>query len=344
MATSSAAPDATSPGESAQTLALIERLKLMMLRRDAGGIQGRDVHLKMHGLMRAEFSVPPDLPPELRVGLFATPATYHAWVRFSNSANEIKSDAKGDIIGIGIKLMGVPGRKMLDKQADAPTHDLILISAPNFPSRTAGEFDALVAAVIGNLWAKLSYFVTHPRVAWMLLSTMVKHANVLQIPYFSAVPYAFGDPAATPSARLAVKYVALPRVPQPDRVPFDPPGNYLREAAARQLARGEAVFDFCVQFQRDAASMPIEDPSRAWSLALSPPRRVASLRILQQTFDTPEIDACGENLSYTPWHCLAEHQPLGEINHARRLIYETLSELRHERNHVPRSEPSDWQV
>ena len=245
---------------------------------------------------------------------------------------------------VGIKLMGVPGRKMLDTQADAPTHDFILISAPNFPSRTPGEFDALVAAVIGNLWHKLSYFVTHPRVAWMLLSTMVKHANVLQIPYFSAVPYAFGDPAATPSARLAVKYVALPRVAQPDSVPIDPPGNSLRDAAARQLARGEAVFDFCVQFQRDEDSMPIEDPSRAWSLALSPPRRVASLRILQQTFDTPEIDARGENLSYTPWHCLAEHQPLGEINHARRLIYETLSELRHERNHVPRTEPSDWQV
>lgn len=327
-----------------QTAALIERLRRMMEKRDQGGLQRRDVHVKTHGLMRAEFTVLPDLPPELSVGLFAKPATYRAWVRYSNSANEIKSDAKGDIIGMGIKLMGVAGTKLLATEADARTHDFILISAPNFPSRSPGEFDALVAAVIGSLWDKLAYFVTHPRVAWMLLTTMVKHANVLQIPYFSAVPYAWGEVAAAPTAALAVKYVALPCGPLGDRIPFDPPGDYLRQAAKRQLTQRDVEFDFCVQFQRDEACMPIEDPSRTWALALSPPRRVASLRILQQDFDTPEIDAYGENLSYTPWHCLAEHQPLGGINQARRLIYETLAALRHDKNHARRAEPENWEV
>jgi hypothetical protein len=327
-----------------QTAALVERLRRMMEARDQGDIQRRDVHVKAHGLMRAEFTVAADLPPELRVGLFAKPATYRAWVRYSNSANEMKSDAKGDIIGMGIKLMGVPGAKLLDSEADARTHDFILITAPSFPSSTPGEFDKLVAAVIGSLWDKLMYFVTHPRVAWMLMTTMVKHTNVLQIPYFSAVPYAWGAPATTPTAPLAVKYVALPRGPLTDSVPFDPPGDYLRQAAKRQLQQGSAEFDFCVQFQRDDDCMPIEDPSRAWSLALSPPRRVASLRILQQAFDTPEIDAYGERLSYTPWHSLAEHRPLGEINRARRLIYEALSTLRHDKNHTPRVEPDDWEV
>ena len=324
------------PGEAAETQTLIDRLRTMMSARDRGGTQGRDVHVKMHGVMRAEFTVAGDLPPDLRVGLFAQPATYKAWVRFSNSANAVKPDGKGDIRGMAVKLMGVPGRKVLDGEADGSTHDLILISAANFPSRTPGQFDALVAAVIGSLWDKLSYFLTHPGVAWMLFTTMVKHANVLQIRYFSAVPYGFGA--------LAVKYVATPRVATPDAMPFNPAENFLREVAAAQLSKGEAVFDFAVQFQRDEASMPVEDPSRAWSLALSPPRKVASLRILQQKFDTPAIDSFGENLSFTPWHCLPEHRPLGAINRARKVVYETLSSWRHNANQVPRREPADWEM
>ena len=136
----------------------------------------------------------------------------------------------------------------------------------------------------------------------------------------------------------------MPRVDEPDVVPFNPPANFLREAAAAQLAREDAVFDFAVQFQRDADSTPLEDPSRAWSLANSPPRKVATLRILQQLFDTPEIDSYGENLSFTPWHCLPEHRPLGAINRARWTVYETLSAFRHEANKAPQSEPTDWKV
>jgi|BarGraIncu00222A_1022003.scaffolds.fasta_scaffold19192_2 hypothetical protein len=324
------------PDEAVETKRLIDRLRDMMSARDRGGTQGRDVHVKMHGVMRAEFTVAGDLPPDLRVGLFAQPATYKAWVRFSNSANAVKPDAKGDIRGMAIKLMGVPGRKLLQAEADGGSQDLILISAANFPSSTPGQFDALVAAVIGSLWDKLWYFLTHPRVAWMLLTTMVRHANVLQIRYFSAVPYAFGA--------LAVKYVATPRVATPKPMPSSPPDNFLRQVAAAQLDKGDAVFDFAVQFQRDEASMPIEDPSRAWSLALSPPRKVATLRILQQAFDTEAINAFGENLSFTPWHCLPEHRPLGGINRVRKLIYETLSAFRHDANHAPQREPVDWHV
>jgi hypothetical protein len=323
------------PREQAEIDALIERLRSMMAARDAGGTQRRDVHVKTHALVRAEFSVL-DLPPELRVGLFARPGTYKAWVRFSSSANTVNRDHKGDIRGMAIKLMGVPGRKMLTSQAEAATHDFVLISAPNFPSRTPGQFDALVAAVLGSVWGKLRYFVTHPRVAWMLLTTMVKHANVLQIPYYSAVPYAFGA--------LAAKYVAIPRVDTFDAMPSNRSANFLRDACAQQLSKGEWLFDFAVQFQRDEATMPIEDPSRAWSLELSPPHVVATLRILQQSSESEAIDAQNERLSFTPWHCLPEHRPLGAINRARRAIYETLSQFRHEANQVPWTEPVDWNV
>jgi hypothetical protein len=112
----------------------------------------------------------------------------------------------------------------------------------------------------------------------------------------------------------------------------------------RDLARGDAVFDFCVQFQRDEACMPIDDPFRPWSLALSPPRKLATVRILPQVFDTDAIRSYGENLSFTPWHCLPEHLPLGALNRTRRAVYDTLSTYRRERNLAPRAEPTGWDV
>jgi hypothetical protein len=318
--------------------ALIERMRHLVSARDkAAAVHKRDVHIKMHGLVRAEFTVADNLPPELRVGLFARPATYKAWVRYSNAASYADADIARDIRGMAIKVMGVPGKKVLESQADADTQDFMVVSAFNFPARNAAEIDALVANVVqGSLWVKLMFIITHLSAAWVLLTTMIKHVNVLQIRYCSVVPYLFG--------RHAVKYVATPRVAQPDELPSNPSADFLRERLVEQLGQSDAVFDFAVQFQRDEACMPLDDPFRIWSLTLSPPRKVATLRILQQSFDTEAVRTYGENLSFTPWHCLPEHRPLGALNRARKVVYDTMSVFRHEANHLPRREPVDWDV
>jgi hypothetical protein len=108
-----------------------------------------------------------------------------------------------------------------------------------------------------------------------------------------------------------------------------------------QLASRNAVFDFAVQFQIDPNKMPIEDPGITWDETLSPFRRVATLTIPAQTFDTPERREFGDNLSFNPWRCLPEHRPLGGISRARRQVYEALSKFRHETNQAPRVEPTD---
>ena len=46
-----------------------------------------------------------------------------------------------------------------------------------------------------------------------------------------------------------------------------------------------------------------------------------------------------ENLSYTPWHSLPDHRPIGGINRARKVVYEAISKVRHDYNAVPRREP-----
>ena len=54
--------------------------------------------------MEAELSVLPDLPAHARVGMFGAPATYRAYVRFSNGACTRQSDRKPDVRGVAIKV------------------------------------------------------------------------------------------------------------------------------------------------------------------------------------------------------------------------------------------------
>ena len=61
--------------------------------------------------------------------------------------------------------------------------------------------------------------------------------------------------------------------------------------------------------------MPIEDPTVEWKSAWE---RVATIEIDAQDFDFPERWEWGNKLSFSPWHALDEHRPLGGINRARK--------------------------
>lgn len=315
---------------------LTARLKAKIMQDNPAGIMRRDAHPKMHGLVKAEFIVETDLPEELRIGLFKEPQTYQAWIRFSNASGTINLDKENDIRGMAIKLMGVPGEKLLEAEKHAQTHDLLLISASRFVTKDVAEFDGLVKALTGSLSAKIVFFFSHWRGGFNLLRSMLKFANPLQIRYFSATPYLLGN--------RAVKYSAIPHVAAPDSIPSNPADDYLRLAMVRQLQIGDAFFDFAVQLQTDPEVMPIEDPGVEWPEALSPFRKVATIRILQQAFDTEAQNAFGEHLSFTPWHALPEHRPLGGINRARKIVYNAISTFRHEMNQIPRIEPNSWDI
>lgn len=315
---------------------LAERLKQKIIQDNPTGIMRRDAHPKMHGVVKAEFIVETNLPPELRVGVFSEPRTFQAWIRFSNQFDTINPDSTRDIRGMAIKLMGVPGEKLLDAEKYEQTHDFIVISTNVFVTRDVREFDAMIKAMMSSTPAKLWFFATHWRVMWNLFKSMKRFANPLQIRYFSTTPYLFGD--------RAVKYSAIPHVAVPDEIPADPAPDYLRDAMIRQLGNGDALFDFAVQFQTDPDDMPIEDPGKEWSESESPFRKIATIRIFKQEFDGEKQRGFGENLSYSPWHALPEHRPLGGINRARKIIYAFISKFRHECNNAPRKEPSSWDI
>jgi catalase len=324
------------PGEAAFTQLIADRLKAKIIRENPPGIMRRDAHPKMHGVVRAEFIVEADLPEELRVGIFSEPKTYRAWIRFSNQSNRIGPDSKADIRGMAIKLMGVPGEKLLEAERDEQTQDFILISTPVFVTKDVEEFDGLLKAMESGALAQIWFYLTHLRMVRNILKALRKFANPLQVRYFSTTPYLWGE--------TAIKYSAIPRGGDPDAIPKNAQDDYLRTAMVRQLEAGDARFDFTVQLRTDARTMPIEDPGREWSEAASPYRKVASIVIPRQSFDTGQQREFGENLSYSPWHSLPEHRPLGGVNRARKVVYAFISTFRHQKNNAPRREPTSWEI
>jgi hypothetical protein len=104
--------------------------------------------------------------------------------------------------------------------------------------------------------------------------------------------------------------------------------TYLRDALRARLAGRDAVFDFMIQFQKDARRMPIEDASVEWKAEDSPYLRVGRIRIPAQPLDAADRAARCEQIAFNPWNCLAQHRPLGSMNRARREIYTAMAAFR----------------
>ena len=293
----------------------------------------RDAHAKAIGCVRAELVVSSDVPELLRHGIFATPRKYSAWIRFSNGTTNVRHDLRADARGMAIKLMGVPGEKILDR--DEQTQDFLLANHPVFFSRDNVEYLGINEAIAKK--RALGYFFGGPRrpahlaVLRRLAKAMTRVRSVLGVRYWSQTAYRLGP--------HVMKYSAIP-IGHRRRAAYGLSKNYLRKQMATQLATGDALFDFAVQLQTDPERMPVEDPTVLWPEDLSPFIKVATLRIPRQVFDTEARALFAEHLSFTPWHALPEHRPLGGINRARRVVYDTISRLRHESNHVARVEPT----
>ena len=110
------------------------------------------------------------------------------------------------------------------------------------------------------------------------------------------------------------------------------------------LAQQDIEMDFLVQVQTDPHRMPIENAAVRWPERLSPWVPVATLRLPRQRFDSPAQFAFAKNLSLNPWHCIAEHRPLGNQSRARRRMYWELSRLRQTMNNAPHIEPTGDEV
>jgi hypothetical protein len=314
--------------------------KQMRLLWKPGGFE-RGGNTKTQGIVRGEFVVHENLPAQFRHGIYAEPRTYRAWVRFSGPGPYITPDIDDPgFMSISIKLMGVPGPKLMDEEKF--TLDLFGVSTPTFVTPDTKANAQLQIESVKN--AQIFYFLNfrRPHVADLIMQSLFikTQTSPFEAPYFSCVPYLLDE-------NQAMQYSVWPKSKKRShipRLPFRPPDDYLRQAMVAALTAGDVEFDFRLQLQTDPHLMPIENNAVLWPEKLSPRVSVATLRLPRQQFDSPAQLEFAKQLSYNPWHTIAEHRPLGNQSRARRRMYYTLSKLRHEMNAVPHFEPTGDEV
>jgi deferrochelatase/peroxidase EfeB len=301
----------------------------------------RGGNTKTHGIVRAEFIVHDGLAPKFRHGIYAEPKTYRAWVRFSGPGPYITPDIDDvGFMSISVKLMGVPGPKLM--QEEEFTQDMTGVSTPTFVTADVRSNAHLQLWSVKNasIFHFLDFRESHLLDLIMQGLWTKTQSSPFEAPYFSCVPYLLGE-------GQAMQYSFWPkstaRTPIP-RLPLRPPDDYLRNAMVTALSSGDVEFDVRLQLQTDPFLMPIENNAVLWPERLSPRVSVATLRIPRQCFASPSQLAFARQLSYNPWHCIAEHRPLGNQSRARRRMYLELSTLRHQMNNVPHYEPSGDEV
>ena len=301
-----------------------------------GGYE-RGGNTKTQGIVRGEFIVHDGLPEHMRRGIYAKPQAFKCWVRFSGPGPYITPDIEDvGFMSISIKLMGVPGPKLLEEEQH--TLDMFGVSTPTFVTPDAKANAQLQKWSVKN--AQIFYFLdwrdSHVLDLVMQSLFIKTQSSPFEAPYFSCVPYLMGEGQAM---QYSVWPTSKRRTPIP-RLPLRPPDDYLRQAMVDTLSEGDVELQVRVQMQTDSHLMPIENAAVLWPEKLSPRIPVATLRIPKQTFDSPAQMEFAKRLSYNPWHTIAEHRPLGNQSRARKRMYWELSQLRHRMNAVPHYEPN----
>ena len=316
-----------------------------------GGHAIRSVHAKSHGLLQGEIEVLPDLPPELAQGAFAKPGRMPVVMRYSTNPGDILDDKVSTPRGLAIKLIGVEGERLPNSDAEV-TQDFVMVNAQAFMVPTPKDFlksvkliakttdraprakQALSAALrgaeslvekAGGKSATLKGMGGHPT------------TSLLGETYYSVVPVLYG--------RYFAKLSLVPVSPElkaltDQNVDLKDKPNGLREAINDHFAKHGGTWELRVQLATDVEKMPIEDASVVWPEDLSPYVTVARIEVQPQSaWSDARAAVVDDQMSFSPWHGLAAHRPLGGIMRSRKPAYEMSSEFRARHNGCPMQEP-----
>lgn len=310
----------------------------------------RAVHAKSHGILEGSFEVGANLPPEFAQGLFAHAGRHPAIVRLSTNAGDILDDAVSLPRGLALKVLDVHGRRL--QGASGQSQDFVMVNGPVFLVANTKKFAGSL-----KLLSKTTDRAERSKIALSKVLQAVNRAlgavglesprlgglggappvHPLGETYFSVTPFRYGDFIAKFRLRpLSPALVALTGAKIDTR---DHPDG-IRETVRRDAAVIDGEWAFEVQLCRDLEKQPVEDPTVEWKQEDSPFVQVATLRLPRQdSWEPARVQRVNEGCRFSPWTGLAAHQPLGNINRARRETYEHSAEFRAGANRCPIHEP-----
>jgi len=311
----------------------------------------RSVHAKSHGIVKGELEVLPDLTPELGQGLFSKPARYPLIMRLSTIAGDVLEDSVSIPRAVAFKVIGVDGDRLPGSEASR-TQDFLMADGPAFAAPDAKTFLGslkLLAKMTDKapeLKKALSYVLRGVEGGLetlggesATLKTLGGHPknHILGSSFFSQTPIRYGDYMAKMALfPVAPELLALKNA----RVTVDKDPDALRSAVRKFFSTRGGIWELRAQLCTDLKTMPIEDASVAWPEDQSPYRTVARITApAQDSWSDNRIRHVDDGMSFSPWHGLAAHQPLGSVMRARKDTYQASSRFRGERNGCPMHEP-----
>ncbi|HEX8818795.1 MAG TPA: catalase [Archangium sp.] len=295
-------------------------LRELQRKNARGGPPSRALHAKAHVGAFGELTVSPGLPEPLRVALFAEQRTWPVYARFSNGSGRNQPDRTADIRGLALKLIGVPGRKLIPGLEDKLTQDFLFVQLPTMPFGTPDEFLAFVRTAAKGpalLVPRLIGALGLGRALSLLkgLASMPKVGSLATTPFYTALPLRFGATAA----KLAVFPVGPTEVHPASGAPAG-----LRDDLVTRLRNGPLTWSLRAQLFVDERTTPIEDASVPWPEDRSPFHELARLVLPQQDLLSArgtQLEGKIERMSFDPWHSVEELRPLGAMMRARAIAY-----------------------
>lgn len=311
----------------------------------------RSVHAKAHGILEGTLLVEDGLSAELAQGLFATVQKHKVYIRISTNAGDILSDAVSLPRGLAIKVLDVEGERL--PGADGKTQDFVMVNGPVFQTKTSAEFlgnlkmlakttDKLeeTKKVVSSILQEVNAALGAVGVESPKIQSLGGAPNVepLGETYYSVTPFRYGDyiakfsiaPSSPELRQLTGKVIETSGRP-----------DALRETIRQEMGRVSAVWALRVQLCRDLSRQPIEDPTVKWSEEESPYTKVATITVAaQDSWEEARVYAVDEQMRFSIWTGLAAHQPLGNINRARKETYRHSADFRERFNRCPIHEPS----
>lgn len=339
--------------DEAETIQQLNEAFDVILERTAEdyGHAVRSVHAKAHGVLVGEMTVEPGLPPELAQGLFATPGTHKVLLRLSTNAGDILPDAISLPRGLAMKVFDAEGERLPDAEGSA--QDFIMVNGKVFQAKTADKFlgnlkmlakttDRLEGTkkVLSAVLRGTSAALKTVGIESAAINSLGGAPNVDPIgqTYYSVTPFRYGDYIAKFSlAPVAPAMTALADV----KIDVAGQENAIREEVGKDMRVIDAEWEFRVQLCRDLDRQPVENPTIEWKEDEAPFVKVATVRAARQdSWDEAQVQEINEESRFSIWTGLAAHQPLGNINRARKAPYRHSADFRARVNGCPYHEPS----
>jgi catalase len=310
----------------------------------------RSVHAKAHAILEGTLTIDANLPSELSQGLFAKPGSHKVYLRVSTNAGDILPDAISLPRGLAIKVLDVDGERLAG--AEGTTQDFVMVNGNIFQAKTADKFLSslkLLAKTTDRLEGTKKVMSTVMRSVNIALSLDgIKSPTVASLggapnvdplgeTYYSVTPFRYGDhvakfSVAPHSSNLTERTGA--------EIDASNRRDAIREAVQTEMHAIDGVWEFRVQLARDLTKQPVEDPTVEWNEDDAPFQRVGIITVNRQdSWEASLVEAVDKNMRFSIWTGLAAHQPLGNINRARKAPYQHSAKFRAAFNKCPIHEP-----